>query len=458
MFSIKQILNEYNKRLLNYEPTPKQLLYHNAGAESFQRLFSAGNGVGKTTALRQEVAIHATGYYPNWWKGAKFEGDINFWLLSQDYQLVRDNLQIPLLGDEYKKGIIDKSLILEKKTKSQPANSVDYVIIKRKCGGLCSLYFKSYAQLRGGLQGVRVDLVAIDEEPPFDIYLELIARTTSRPNPKIFIASTPLKGVTEFTEFFFKTKDEATTPEVVYPIEEGGKFLMLAGWNDNPFITESQKTLFRSTIPQHELEAREKGIPCIGSGLVFQVHESQFIINDFAIPDFWDRVYGLDVGFKDPTAVVFCAIDRASDILYITGEYIANELTAQQHANVLLNLGCDWIPGVCDPAVKQASQRDGKSLLDDYQKAGLSFNLAKYSKEYAVDSILERIRTGRFKVFNSCRRFLQEWRMYARDKKGKIQDGNDHLMTALQFVITDGLHIARTRNARMFDYEKPRFF
>ena len=50
----------------------------------------------------------------------------------------------------------------------------------------------------------------------------------------------------------------------------------------------------------------------------------------------------------------------------------------------------------------------------------------RYAKELAVDNVLERIRTGRFKVFNTCRKFMDEWRGYSRDDKGKIMKGRDH--------------------------------
>lgn len=158
----------------------------------------------------------------------------------------------------------------------------------------------------------------------------------------------------------------------------------------------------------------------------------------------------MDVGFFAPTAVVFLAIDRDNDIIYVYAEYSANHLTAQQHAGNLLPMGCSWMSGVCDPAVNQGSQRDGARLLDDYRQVGFKIVQGKYAKWHAIDSVYERIRTGRFKVFPTCRKFMDEWRMYSRNDKGEIIKGNDHLMNALEFVMLDGLPLARTKTSASF--------
>ena len=100
--------------------------------------------------------------------------------------------------------------------------------------------------------------------------------------------------------------------------------------------------------------------------------------------------------------------------------------------------------GICDPAVNQRSQRDGTRLLEDYGKVGLRIDKGKYTRELSIDAVLERIRTDRFKVFNNCRKFMDEWRNYSRNNQGQVIKGRDHLMNALEFVILDGLRLAKT--------------
>src|SRR5215470_19562823 len=60
-------------RLRYYAPYPKQADFHAAGVTHRERLLMAGNQIGKTMAGGMEAAMHATGRYPDWWKGRRFD-------------------------------------------------------------------------------------------------------------------------------------------------------------------------------------------------------------------------------------------------------------------------------------------------------------------------------------------------------------------------------------------------
>src|SRR5690606_27547622 len=55
-------------RLALYRPYPRQAEFHAAGAQHRERLFLAGNQLGKTLAGAFEYAMHLTGRYPDWWQ------------------------------------------------------------------------------------------------------------------------------------------------------------------------------------------------------------------------------------------------------------------------------------------------------------------------------------------------------------------------------------------------------
>ena len=470
-----------------YKPSEKQLSFHNAGNKAIERLFLAGNRTGKTYCGCIEDAMHLTGIYPSWWEGHRFDHPIVAWVASENYEITRNVLQYKLLGgysheDGFVEGLIHPSLIVKKAMLAGVNGAVDYVHVKHKSGGVSSLYFKSYKQGREKFQGARCHLIHLDEEAPHDVFLECQMRLSDvdgKGQGKLILTMTPLKGYTQLMSYFLeyrssqpqednnqtKTLAELMTEEVIKTTPEtimNGKYYIQATWDDNPYLAQETKDRLRATLKPHELEAREKGIPTVGTGLVYQVPEKDFVVpmeEVFEIPKHWPKVYGMDVGFFAPTAVVFLAIDRDRDIIYVYGEYSASGLTASQHAFYLKPMGCDWMNGVCDPAVNQGSQRDGVRLIDEYRQVGMYITLGKYAKELAVDKVLERIRTGRFKVFSSCRKFLDEWRMYCRDEEGKIKKGNDHLMNALEFVMLDGLHLAKTRNSNSsYGYNKTRIF
>lgn len=469
------IKEDYQKRFKFYKPSDKQRAFHNLGAKGLERLFLAGNRTGKTFCGCLEDAIHLTGNYPSWWQGHKFDHPIIAWVASENYEITRNVLQYKLLGgytadNGFTEGLIAPDLIVKKAMLAGVNGAVDYVKIKHSSGGVSSLFFKSYKQGREKFQGARCHLIHMDEEPPYDVFLESQMRLSDVDGlgqGRLILTMTPLKGYTEMTAYFLERQVEIkkegekriqkeiykNTPEEII----NGKSYVQASWDDNPHLAEDTKKRLRAALKPHELEAREKGIPCVGTGIVYQVPESEFLIDPIQIPEHWARVYGMDVGFYAPTAVVFIAHDRDNDVVYIVGEYSDSELTAAQHAAKLMNMGCNWQVGICDPAVNQGSQRDGQSLFDDYKRAGMNLVLAKYAKELAVDKVLERIRTGQFKVFNTCRKFMDEWRRYSRDDNGKIKKGHDHLMNALEFVITDGLQYTHTNISVSFHDEVSRF-
>src|SRR5579872_1575891 len=85
-------------RLQYYKPYPKQLQFHSAGAKYRERLLMAGNQIGKTLAGSFEAALHATGRYPDWWDGKRFDRPTIGWACGVTGEVVRDTVQRLLVG------------------------------------------------------------------------------------------------------------------------------------------------------------------------------------------------------------------------------------------------------------------------------------------------------------------------------------------------------------------------
>src|SRR5437879_3235120 len=89
---------KYRYKPLNYQPYPKQSEFHEAGLVHRERLFLAGNQLGKTLAGAFEEAVHATGKYPAWWRGRRFDEPTNSWVAGVTGESTRDTVQRALLG------------------------------------------------------------------------------------------------------------------------------------------------------------------------------------------------------------------------------------------------------------------------------------------------------------------------------------------------------------------------
>lgn len=223
------------------------------------------------------------------------------------------------------------------------------------------------------------------------------------------------------------------------------KYTVFAGWDDVPHLDERTKKELLASTPPHLRDARSRGIPSLGSGAIYPVEESEVVIDDIPIPDHWLRVYAMDVGWNR-TAVIWGALDRDSDILYLTSEHYRGQAEPAIHAEAVRARG-DWIPGVIDPAARGRSQADGQKLYDAYCEQGLDLRAAVNTVESGIYEVWTRLSTGRLKVFRSLRSWLAEYRIYRRDERGRIVKENDHLMDATRYLVMTGIENAKARPA-----------
>jgi hypothetical protein len=143
------------------------------------------------------------------------------------------------------------------------------------------------------------------------------------------------------------------------------RYCLTMGWDDIPHLSAEQKESMLAALPPHERDARSKGTPSLGSGAIYPVPESDFVVDDFQIPDHWPKAYALDVGWNR-TAALFAALDRDTDTLYFYSEHYRGQAEPSIHAEGIKARGA-WIPGVIDPASRGRSQADGVKLVQKYK-------------------------------------------------------------------------------------------
>lgn len=414
--------------------------FFEAGPKFRERLMLAANRIGKTEGVGgYEMALHLTGLYPAWWMGRRFQKPINAWAAGDTSKTVREIIQLKLLGPihEMGTGLIPKDLIIKTTTKSGVAEAIDTIQVKHASGGISNLTLKSYDQKRYSFQGSEQDVIWLDEEPPLDIYTECLLRTMTN-NGMLMLTFTPLQGMSETVMAFLPGGQ-------VQEKREGSKFVVMATWDDAPHLSTEVKEELWNSIPPFQRDARSKGVPQLGAGAIYPVPESDFVVDDFPIPDHWPKAYGMDVGWNR-TAVPWGAWNRDTDTLYLYSEHYRGQAEPSIHVESIKARGL-WIPGVIDPASRGRTQRDGLQLLQDYKDLGLDIEVAFNGVESGIYEVWQRLSTGRLKVFKSMSNWLYEFRLYRRDEKGHIVKNNDHLMDATRYLVMSGIERAKTKPA-----------
>jgi phage terminase large subunit-like protein len=397
-----------------------------------ERAAISGNRTGKTEGIgAYEVTLHATGQYPAWWPGRRFEKPIKAWAAGDTSKTVRESIQPKLIGSWSNEGcgMLPADAIVHRTLKAGVSDSVDTIYVRHASGGVSSIVLKSYDQRREGFQASEVDVVWLDEEPDEGVYFEALTRTMTT-DGLLLLTMTPLLGMSEVVMSYMEGPG-------------GGrpKWSVQIGWDEVPHLTQEAKESLWQSIPKYQRDARSKGIPVLGSGAIYPFDPEDYTIGDFDIPPHWPRCYAVDVGWNR-TAVLWLALNRDTDTLYAHAEHYRSESEPVVHAEAVKARG-KWIPGVIDPAARGRSQIDGRQLIAMYRQLGLELTEADNAVEAGIYQVMTRLGSGRLKVFKSCQNLLSEMRLYRRDEKGKVVKSHDHLVDCLRYGWSRFLDVAR---------------
>jgi len=428
-------------RLHSYQPYQWQRDFHNAGSDHTERMLMAANRVGKTLSAGAEVSCHLTGLYPDWWEGKRFEKPVLVWTGSPTNETSRDIVQKELLGglgEDIGKGWVPKHLLIGKPTTRQAGvkNVVESFQVRHVSGGVSNCMLKTYEQGWQKWQGTAPHVVWMDEEPDdYMIYSEAQTRTITSKGI-VMVTFTPLLGMTDLVQHF----------------QEGGPGIYLKGatWHDAPHLNDDDKERLTASYRAHERDARTQGIPMMGEGAVFPISDDDLMVPSQQIPLHWAIIKGCDFGIDHPAAGVVLAWDRDNDVIYVVDCYKKKDETAPYHA-AWLNKSFKWAPVAWPHDGMNREKSGGKTLAQAYREHGANMlsKSARYNTkepgqkkakggpqpvEPVVDEILERMMTGRFKVFSTLPEWFEEKRSYHR-KDGKIVARRDDIMKATQYAV-----------------------
>ncbi|GAH12067.1 unnamed protein product [marine sediment metagenome] len=189
----------------------------------------------------------------------------------------------------------------------------------------------------------------------------------------------------------------------------------------------------------------------MGAGLVWPVKEEDIRVDQFEIPKYWPRLCAVDFGMDHPFAAVWIAWDRDTDTIYLYDCYRKSRksegrsVSIAEHASAIKHRG-EWIPCVWPHDMNQEEPKSCKSLSQLFRDEGVNMRPEQFSNppasgetegdigvEVGVQSILDRMGIGTFKVFSHLDLWFSEFRSYHRDIDGKLVKLRDDLMAATRY-------------------------
>jgi phage terminase large subunit-like protein len=400
----------------------------------------AGNQLGKTLCASAEVAMHLTGLYPDWWEGYRFARPVTILAGSETYSLNKKGIQRLLLGapedrTQWGTGAIPHASIVRTTMVAGVVDAVESIVVRHEPSGENSiLRLLSYDQGRAKWQADTVDAVWFDEECPLDVYFEGMTRTNVSGGP-LLLTFTPLLGASAVVRLFFPIEGVQARPAF--------RHVTSMSIEDAPHYTAEQRAQIVAQYPEFEREARAYGRPVLGSGMVFPVAESAIRCDPIYLPDHWPRIVGLDFGWSHPTAAAWVAWDRDTDTMYVYRTYNAKQTTVLMNAMVIRSVS-PWAPVAWPHDGLQHDKQAGKTYRDLYREAGLNMlprhatfkddDNSSISFEAGISQMLDRMQTGRLKVFSTCLEFFNEMRAYHR-KDGKVVKEYDDTISAVRYAM-----------------------
>lgn len=432
----------------------KHVAFMQAGYQHSKRAFVAANRIGKSFTGAVELAYHASGLYPIWWKGRRFTKPIKAWACAVATKQLREGIQELLFGSfsDPGTGILPKNLIVDAKGEIQTwamageANCIGLCMVKHVSGGWSEIGFKTYAQGWEQFQGAKRDVIWLDEEPPDPkIFTECTTRTAGTDGNEdgiLYCTFTPLLG---FSTVVLKFMPNGQIPPGGVHPDDPEKFVLNATWEDCPHLSAKWKASQLQDYSAAERDARSRGEPSFGSGRIYPVEESFIVVKPFEIPEYFLRAYGLDFGWHN-TAAIWVAKDPQTECYYCYTEYKRGQQAPYVHAMHIKSKGED-VRGAADPAGGGRNQKDGSKLIDEYLSLGLQLSPGDNAINAGIARILNLLESGQLKIFSTCTMLLNELRVYRYDTTNPnlpARNQDDHLLDALRYILATFDYVAST--------------
>ena len=293
------------------------------------------------------------------------------------------------------------------------------------------------------LLGEELDFLILSEGanlPDFIWERYLRARLINRKG-RVFIPSTPAGDGGFVHKFFLKGLDQAQ--------EQIRSFQFTC--YDCPHISPEEIADAKSSLSQEAFDEQFLGKFVSYKGLVYKEFDlNKHIVDDFVIPDYWERYRAIDYGVSNPFVCLWFAVAPDGSV-YIYNEHYQAGMSISAHAKEIHRLtGKDRITlNYIDPSAGIKLDLCELSIPCIDAENDVMPGIDRVHGYLAIDKLLHK---PKLQVFRSCNHTISEFVTYVYPERKDGQNSkenpikqNDHAMDAMRYFIT----------SRPKAYEKP---
>ena len=286
--------------------------------------------------------------------------------------------------------------------------------------------------------GRSYDLILFDEaalsDAGKDAFNLQLRPTLDKPNSKAIFISTP-RGVHNYFKDFY---DRGYSDDPAYK----SWVSIHADYLENPRASEEDIRDAKSSMSRAEFRQEYMADFMSFSGRIWDM-DTELCVKDLsemkADDDRMRRldiIAGIDIGFKDPTALVVIAYDQEDGTYYILDEFLDNKMKTSEQAEKVKEL--EAIYGFDIIFIDSAAAQTRFDWASEYD---ISTSKAKKSKLDGIASVTSVVDNNKLIIDSSCHECLRTMDQYRWDdranlvKERPMHNGVQHMADAIRYAI-----------------------
>lgn len=220
---------------------------------------------------------------------------------------------------------------------------------------------------------------------------------------------------------------------------------------ENTYLPDGYVENLKQQFPEEWIKRYVFGSRESFEGLIYKDFKDSppHVVDEFEIPKDWYRFIGLDHGYRNPTCVLWGAVDFRGD-LWIYDEFYAAGKLVSEIAEVIKtkNYHQKIQQYLIDPSCKNRNGITGKSVMDEFADCGLHFIPANNDVRAGINHLQEYIKLDKngkpkIKVFRKCTKLREEFQTYRwrdlrpsakQDAPEKPLKKEDHAIDACRYM------------------------